>query len=352
MAQGSIGRRALLGGVLAAPLVARVAQAQAGMEAAAAISGPDRIQRLTEGARREGGVVVYGSAPVEDMADIFQSFERKYGVPVRSWRASSENVLQRAVTETRAGRFEADIFETNGPEMEAMHREALLQRIETPHDEDLLPAALRPHREWCGTRLNAFVAAYNTNLVRREEVPATYEGFLDARWRGRLGIEAEDHDWFAILVEAMGGAPALNLFREIVSRNGMSVRRGHTLLTNLVVSGEVPFSLTNYNYRTEFLKRQGAPIEWYVIPPPVTRVNGVGAARRSQRPHSAVLFHDFMLSDAQAILARRHFWATNRRVQALPPEAANLIFIDSARALDENRRWQQTWREVVTRAQR
>ena len=38
----------------------------------------------------------------------------------------------------------------------------------------------------------------------------------------------------------MGEAEGLKLFRDIVATNGISVRSGHTVLTNLIASGEVP----------------------------------------------------------------------------------------------------------------
>ena len=41
----------------------------------------------------------------------------------------------------------------------------------------------------------------------------------------------------------------------------MSVRRGHTLLANLVQAGEVPLALTVYSYKPEQQKREGAPVE-------------------------------------------------------------------------------------------
>src|SRR5688572_15157416 len=84
----------------------------------ATYQGADRQQRLLDGAKKEGRVSVYNSAPVKDMAVLSAAFEKKYGVRVNVWRASSEDILQRAVAESRAGRAEVDVFETNGPEME------------------------------------------------------------------------------------------------------------------------------------------------------------------------------------------------------------------------------------------
>src|SRR5262249_56091341 len=75
----------------------------------------------------------------------------------------------------------------------------------------LLPAAILPHREWIGTRFNIFVAAYNTRLIRKDELPKRYDDLLDRRWAGKLGVEAEDSDWFGAVVSALGEDKGLKL---------------------------------------------------------------------------------------------------------------------------------------------
>src|SRR5213079_2000028 len=96
--------------------------------------GADREKKILEGAKKEREVVVYTSLNLKDSVPIVEVFERKYGgVKVRLWRSSSEKVLQRAIAEAHAGRFGCDILETNGPEMEAMHREELLAEFFSPH---------------------------------------------------------------------------------------------------------------------------------------------------------------------------------------------------------------------------
>ena len=52
-------------------------------------------------------------------------------------------------------------------------------------------------------------------------------------------VEADDGNWFMSIAAAMGEDRATALFRKIVATNGMSLRKGHTLLSNLVVAGEV-----------------------------------------------------------------------------------------------------------------
>jgi len=257
--------------------------------------------------------------------------------------------VQRIVTEARAGRFDFDVVETNGPELESLHREKLLQKAGSPHFPDLMPDAIRPHREWIGTRLNMFVHAYNTNLVKKEELPKSYEDFLDPKWKGRLGIEAEDVDWFAMVIKEIGEDRGLRLFRDIVVRNGLSVRRGHTLLTQLVVSGEVPLALTVYNYKAEQLKAQGAPIEWFSIGSAVARPNGVAVMRRAPHAHAAVLFYDFEIGEeGQRILAMRDFVPTNRKIDT-PLNKIALTLVDPKAMLDDHDKWTKLYEDLFLR---
>jgi iron(III) transport system substrate-binding protein len=335
-----------LAALAAAPVLAQT------VAEVARYQGPDREQRLIEGAKKEGGLLLYTSFSTGDLGAFVGSFEKKYGIKVTPWRSSSENVLQRAVTEARAGRHEVDAFETNGPELEALHREQLLQEVKSPRLAELVPQALRPHGEWATTRFNLFVAAYNTNLVKKEELPRSWADLADPRWKGRLGIEAYDHDWFAGVVSALGEAQGLKLFRDIVAANGISVRKGHTLLSNLVVSGEVPLALTVYYYRPVQLKAKGAPIDWFALPPAVARPNGVAVSRRAPHPHAAVLFYDFMLGEAQEIMLKRNFVPSSARAAARLKDTPQFTLIDPKVVLDEGEKWTRLYDEIIVRQAR
>ena len=318
----------------------------ASLEEMASYQGADRTQRLVEGAKKERTLSMYTSAQGNDMGALVAAFEKKYGIKVSMFRTSSEKVLQRAVTEARANRHTVDVLETNGPEMESMHREQVLQKVSSPHHANLIAAALRPHGEWVGTRLNVFVQAYNTKLVKKEELPKSWEDLLQPRWKGRLGIEAEDADWLAGVMEELGEAKGTRLFKEIVAKNGISVRKGHTLLTQLVASGEVPFALTVYNYKAEQLKQKGAPIGWLAVGTAIARPNGVGIARRAPNPHAALLFYDFEISEeGQKVLVNRDFVPVNRKVDT-PLAKLPLKFVDARVMLDDYDKWVKLYEEI------
>jgi iron(III) transport system substrate-binding protein len=314
--------------------------------------GPDREKMLLQGAKKEGELMLYTSLVPEDITAISAAFEKKYGVKLKVWRANSEKVLQRAVTEARAGRNDADVVETNGPQLESLYREKGLQPLRSPHIKDLMPQALQKHGHWVGTRINMFVQSYNTSLVKKDELPKTYADLANPRWKGRLGIEAEDEDWFAMIVKELGEEQGLRLFREIARVNGFSVRKGHTLLAGLVASGEIPLALTTYSHGAEKMKHKGAPVEWFAIAPAIGRANGIGVMQKPPHPHAAALFVDFLLSpEGQVILQKGGYVPANLKVedraQKLP-----LKFVDAAVILDEDAKWKKLWQEIVLTAPR
>src|SRR3989475_2576558 len=91
------------GAVVSTPVIAQV-KPNATAADVGLYAGPDRLQKLTGGAKKEGELTLYTSAQSDDMGALVGAYEKKYGVKVNVWRASSEKVLQRAVAEARANR--------------------------------------------------------------------------------------------------------------------------------------------------------------------------------------------------------------------------------------------------------
>ena len=78
--------------------------------------GPDRAGLLAAAARKDGTFTFYTSIAEKDLPVIIDPFERKYGVKVRVWRASTEKVLQRTLTEASARRYDVDAIHISSPE--------------------------------------------------------------------------------------------------------------------------------------------------------------------------------------------------------------------------------------------
>jgi iron(III) transport system substrate-binding protein len=304
--------------------------------------GADRETRLLENARKEGSVVLYTSLAPTESGPLGQAFEKKTGVKVEIFRTISEKVVQRAVTEARAKRFAFDVIETNGPEMEIMAREKLFSEFHSPHLADLPAGAIPAHRQWIPDRVNFFVVAFNTGKVKREEIPKSYTGFVDPKWKGRIGIEATDAEWMATLIKKWGEPAGMAYFRKLAEMKP-DVRKGHILLAELIAAGEIPVGLTVYNSNAESLKRRGAPIDWLPVEPVVGRPQGIALGRNAPHPHAALLFVDFVLSpEGQELLNSMGRVPVSTKVKT-DLNRFEYTMVDPVTVLDEQERWNKLW---------
>ncbi len=310
--------------------------------------GADRDQKLIQEAKREGTLTWYTSLAPTESTPMGQAFEKKYGIKVDIWRAVSEKIVQRAVTEGRAKRHAFDVVETNAPELEALSREGLLGAFHSPYFADLPPFAVPAHRMWASDRMTVYGVAFNTNAVKREDIPKSYDGFLDPKWKGKIGIEATDGDWMSAMLKAMGNERGTIYMRRLAEMRP-DVRKGHILLAELISAGEVPVGLTVYQSNATTLKRKGGPIDWIAVEPVITRPQAIGVARHAPHPHAALLFADFVLSpEGQGLLESMGRSPVSNKVKS---EFSTLKYtmIDPMAVLDESDKWEKLWNELFVK---
>jgi iron(III) transport system substrate-binding protein len=322
-----------------------------GVLAVTAYRGADRTERLIAGARKEGELMLYSSLTQDDQLRLAADFKSRYGVTLKFWRGSQAHILQRVLTETRGGRFEFDTLETNAPQIEALAREKLLQRMDSPYvAEVLLPETLPAHGEWAPDRLNLLVYAYNTNAVKPADVPKSWNDLLDAKWKRRIGMEATNVEWFAALVDAMGEKQGLELFRRL-GDNGVGVRTGHNHSAVLVAAGQIPLMMGIYSHDAERMKAKAAPVEWFVLPPAVVLPSAVAVSRRAPHPHAAALFYDYMLTEGQRFHVEVNRVPANRNyespVRRLVREAQAIKVVNAHEAIDDYDKWHGLYKKLI-----
>lgn len=307
--------------------------------------GADRAERLTAKAREEGTLTFYTSMATTESGPLAKAFETKYGVKVQLWRALSENVLQRALTEARGGRRAMDVVETNAPEVEALAREQVVAEYDSPHVADLPAWAIPPQRRWFSDRANLWVTGYNTGKVKREELPATIDGFADPKWKGRLAIEATDNDWMYGVVNFIGEERGLELFRKLAALKP-DMRKGHILVAQLVAAGELAVCLTTYSGNVDSIKAKGGPIDWVAVEPLVGRPQAIAVARNAPHPAAALLFADFVLSpEGQKLLGDMGRVPASRTQKTLLDQH-KFVMVDPLKWIDEAPRWEKVWNDL------
>jgi iron(III) transport system substrate-binding protein len=283
------------------------------------LSPAAREAKLYQGAKAEGTLKWYTTLSRTIGPSVVKAFEAKYpGIKVEMYRASSEDVTARLYQEANSNTSGADVVETNGTELLFMqHRKNITIPYRSSPYAKAIPAAYR-FDTFTGDRIEYFIAAWNTNIVKAGEEPKGWQDMTNPKWKGKLSMEPGDVDWYAAVYQAMentawrkltpkpttaaGKAAALKKIRAQIdalwagmARNSQIIS-GHTTQATLLAAGQFGVCVSCHAQSVVALKQRGAPLEFKPYGAPlVIRAQGIGIVYRLQHPNAALLFYDWML---------------------------------------------------------
>src|SRR5262245_42170710 len=170
---------------------------------------------LLEAARKEGTLVIYTSVNEEEALPVWKQFEQDTGIKVEYVRGSDSQMIGRILIENRGGKPVWDlVMVTSVQRLPA----AIRAEYEPPAAEALFPSARDPARRWYGFGANYDVPAYNTRLVKPEDLPRSYEDFAKkTQWAGRTAINESDTEWVIALLDHFGEAKARELMASLAA---------------------------------------------------------------------------------------------------------------------------------------
>jgi len=283
------------------------------------LSPAAREQKLYAAAKEEGTLKWYTTLSRTIGPAVVKEFEAKYpGVKVDMYRASSEDVTARLYQEANAKTSGADIVETNGTELLFMqHRKDILVPYRGSPYVTGIP---KPYQfdTFTGDRVEAFLVAWNTNLVKSGDEPKSWQDLTSSKWAGKLSMEPGAVDWFAAAYQALERAEYKKLkpqpktkaakakaLKKIdakldamfsgIAKNSQIVS-GHTTQATLLAAGQFAVCVSCHAQSIEALQKQKAPLSFKPFATPlVIRAQGIAVAYRLQHPNAALLFYDWML---------------------------------------------------------
>lgn len=330
--------------VLCIPSLTFAAGSASDFASMAGYMASDRDAKLIPLAQKEGQLVIYYSHPV--MSSIAHAFEKKYGIKVTLWRSNREGTMQRILAEHQAGRDQADLLDAAPADQLALAQREMLEPVHSPVQADLMKGAVEPKGVATDWVLDVYTAIYNTNLVKPADLPKSYEDLLKPYWKGKLAVEAYGYPWYGTLASLMGEAKTRALFQKIVATNGITVRKGHTLLANLVAAGEIPMALNVYSWNAAPLKKEGAPLANDFIQPLIAFEGSIGIMRKAPHPYAALLFYDYLLTDGQKIVAEEDYVPTSTKIES-PALHYKINFVNNHALLKNHVAWEKMFDEDI-----
>jgi iron(III) transport system substrate-binding protein len=313
------------------------------------LSGEERSQTLLDLAKKEGQLSLYTSNT--DMDDVVKAFEDKYGLNVETYRANSETVLQRVLQESSAKYQGADLIETNAGELNALHQQKLLYPYEGELRDKVRPEGQKDG--WTADRFNAFVVGWNTAKVPAGSEPRTLQDLAGPQWKGRVGLEIGDVDWYAAMykyyqAQGMSDTDIDNFFHGLAANS--KIAKGHTVMGELLAAGQFDTAVSIYSHTVDNAAEKGAPVAWKVdgkpIEPVVVRPNGAGLMTTAKHPAAAMLFLDFLLTDGQQAIAGAN------RIGAIPTADDPLAGVETVQVpeeelLNNSKKWNDAYKSVT-----
>ena len=263
----------------------------------------ERIGKLIEGARSEGKMFLYTTQNIQSSVTVIKKFEEKYPfIKVEMYRAATVNLLNRILGEARAKKYTPDVMEMPGFQTYVVKKEGLYANYLSPENRAYPEGFKDPDGKWTGVSINPYLMGYNTKLLSRKDIPDTYEGFLQPRWKGKkIGFDTKEVEFFANMLNIMGEEKGMDFFRKLVAQQ-LNYRAGHTLITDLIIAGEFPVG-TVYVSGVEEKKKRGANVDWVGVAPVIAKFVTVGLAAHAPNPNAGKLFIDFLLSkEGQLVL--------------------------------------------------
>src|SRR6266480_1782723 len=300
-------------------------------------------------ARAEGSLTIYTSMNEQEGLPLWKRFEDATGVKVNYVRASDSIILSRIAIENRVRQRSWDIAVTTT--VNRLPNDVLLQ-FDPPQAAALIAEARNPQRRWYGIYANYNTPAYNTILVKKSELPKTYEEFLDRkRWAGRIALDDTDDEWLSAIMRHYGDERGKELLKQIATVLKPVMVDGHLALARSVGAGEYWLALNNYASLTVNVRLSGAPIDFWALDPVALFFGSVGISARAPHPKAALLGANFLLSrDAQQFLTKRGRMPTRADVPVNPADVTDRLkdrtIIATIFSGEEQKKWQGLFKDI------
>jgi len=253
-------------------------------------------KEVIEGGRKEGQLVFYSGMPIPDAQAILSALEKKYPfIKTTFYRATGSALVSRIQTEQRAGTHIWDVMNSTGFEPYALLEQGYFAKYDSAERKNFPEGHKDNDGMWATMYTTPMVVSYNSQLVAPADLPKDYVDLLSPKWKGRLGMDSSDLEWYANLRKIWGAEKARS-FLEGLKKQDVRFAQGRTMLTGLLSGGEIALLVNNFLQNVIEAKRKGSPVEFVALDPVVSAAGLVGINKLAPHPNAARLFVDFVLS--------------------------------------------------------
>jgi iron(III) transport system substrate-binding protein len=304
----------------------------------------DELHKL---ALKEGGTVnFYGTLAQINAEKILPVFEKRFpGIKVNHVDATADKLAARAITEARGGRVLVDVFQ--------MALENVLQVIDQklvvdwlPPEADAYPANFKGSN-WLAADMVIITAAWNTNLVKKEDEPKRFDDFADPKWKGKLIAEPRDVELLIGLArhKFKNDEKAIDFLRKLAANN-IEFHNGHSELAEFLVAGQAAACVTCYAHHYPPRIKKGAPLG-FMLTEGIATITADALAKDAPHPNSGRLFYRWSASEeGQKAYAAGGRLPPHPKVQPVEKIRPAVVYPIGTDEIKDWKKYEKVWKEI------
>jgi len=302
-----------------------------------------------DAAKKEGKVFVYGTIVPQVMKLIEAGFEAKYGVNIEYWRGDATKVVDRVLTEWRAGKPGFDVvIGARGP-LSLAKADGVYAKF-TPPSAANFPAKFRDKDgQLTGWRITPVGILTNTELVKAADVPKSLDDLLDPKWQGKISMpDPSRHASTATFLwnlQKIKGDKWMDFVRALAKQRPLLVE-SYSSVPNAIVRGEASLGISYIQYVPQTKGPIGfAPIDQVFADP-----SDAAISAKAVNPNAARFLIDYLCSpEGQKKVAETHEFVLSPGVYPALKGAdrimANLQLLEDPSG-DQLRKLQSEFRQI------
>jgi iron(III) transport system substrate-binding protein len=289
--------------------------------------------KLIEAAKKEGGkLVVYGSIENDTMDLISIAFKKKTGLDTEFWRSSANKVMDRALSEFRAGKPLYDVVLTNVPPMEFLMRDGALVNYDSPSGKFFPREVMHPQ---LGPQYrNAIIGiVYHSGIIKPADAPKSLEDLLKPQYRGKVVIpDASQHtttaQWLASLHKVMGGKENADKFIRDLAATKPLLAESLTPAGERITTGETPIGIA-FIKNVVFYGKKGVPLDYVRLGKFMGDGHAIALGAKAPHGNAGKAFMDFFLGEeGLKIMAGVGEFVTRKGIYPPLPDADKIELVE------------------------
>jgi ABC-type Fe3+ transport system substrate-binding protein len=256
-----------------------------------------------EEAKKEGTIRISATWDQGQYRKMMAPFVERYPFLKQEYsRGSRQERVMKPLVAFQSGRIVTDLLGGIGGSFALFKEAGALEDMRDLPNFKNVPVGMRDEDGlWVGQRLRYWCMSYNTKLVKKEDLPKTWDDLLtNPIWRnGHLALSNRPNLWLANLWalpgygEKWGKSYLDRLFNDVKPQLR---KEGNNALVSLVIAGEFLAALPSADYRTKQYVEKGAPVSWHCPEPVPMAISELSTIKGNPHPYASKLWVNWFLS--------------------------------------------------------